>query len=124
MSKTLEAKLEKAGEEMAGAVMDAAVDLTVTVVKDAAAVGKEVVKEAIAEAKEAAEKVIHEAARKSMDSTKAIAEEADKAIEAVVASVVVTTPTIVIKLPSTAEVEAEDDKASEPVAPESVDEKK
>ena len=112
MSKTLEQKLEKAGEEIAANVMDAAVDLTVTVVKEATVVGKEVVKEAIAEAKEAAVKVINEATRRSMDSAKEVTE----AVEAVVADVSVCAPTLVVTLKSV--------KEDEPVAPESVDEKK
>jgi hypothetical protein len=110
MSKTLEAKLEKAGEEIAGSVVDAAVDLTVSVVKDASALGQEVAKEAIADAKEIVEKKMAEV-RRSMDSA------ADKAVDAVIASVVVETPMLVVSLPSAV------DKESEPVAPEPVEEK-
>jgi hypothetical protein len=117
MSKALEAKMEKAGEQIASSVVDAAVDLTVSVVKDASALGQEVAKEAIADAKEIVENKMAEL-RRSMDSA------ADKAVDAVIASVVVETPMLVVKLPSTVEGEADADKESEPVAPEPVKEKK
>jgi hypothetical protein len=118
MSKTLEQKLQKAGEEIAESVVDAAVDLTVSVVKDASALGQEVAKDAIADAKEIVEKKMAEV-RRSMDSSAA-----NKAVDAVIASVVVTTPTIVLKLPCTVEVEGDADKESEPVAPEPIEEEK
>ncbi len=111
MSKTLEQKLQKAGEEIAGSVVDAAVDLTVSVVKDASALGQEVAKEAIADAKEIVEKKMAEV-RRSMDSAKEVTE----AVEAVVAEVSVSAPTLVVTLKSL--------KEDEPVAPEAVEEEK
>ena len=60
MSKALETKLQKAGEEIAASVVDAAVDITVAAMKDASALGKEIVKDAIEDAKEIVEKKMEE----------------------------------------------------------------
>jgi len=104
MSKTLEQKLQKAGEEIAASVVDAAVDITVAAMKDASALGKEVVKDALEDAKEIVEK-------KMADLRDSIEDAIDvkQTVETEVASVVVSPPTIVLNLPTVAE---------EPVAPE------